>query len=156
VGGCVSSTGVVGSTGDEGRDAYAFARLSAHDGRLDTGISLGNETGEVRRRRQNKGNQTWTTSDTVPLESLHAAMPPNTRGSTRPSQSQNLAKPPVQQSHRPGAVTAHDNEHDDLSGAQARRRRGAYGIIPGSHARDAHTVLRRKGRHEQGANRQVD
>lgn len=46
-------------------------------------------------------------------------MPPNTRGSTRPSQSQNVAKAPAQQSHRPGAVTAHDNEHDNVSGAQA-------------------------------------
>ena len=46
-------------------------------------------------------------------------MPPNTRGSTRPSQSQNVAKAPVQRSHRPGAATAHDNDHDNLSGAQA-------------------------------------
>jgi hypothetical protein len=48
-------------------------------------------------------------------------MPPNTRGSTRPSHSQNLAKPPVQRSHRPRAVTAHDNDHDhdNLSGTQS-------------------------------------
>lgn len=70
---------------------------------------------------ENKANQTWTTSDTVHLESLQGAMPPNTRGSTRPSHSQNLAKPPVQQSHRPRAVTAHDNDndYDNLDGAQS-------------------------------------
>ena len=70
---------------------------------------------------ENKASQTWTTSDTVHLESLQGAMPPNTRGSTRPSHAQNLAKPPVQQSHRPRAVTAHDNDNDrdNLSGAQS-------------------------------------
>ena len=69
-------------------------------------------------RGENKANQTWTTSDTVHLESLQGAMPPNTRGSTRPSHSQNLAKAPVQQSHRPRAVTAHDDD-DNLDGAQS-------------------------------------
>ena len=97
-----------------------MALLSVHDGRLDTGMSLGTMEG-WKAALVNKANQTWTTSDTVHLESLQGAMPPNTRGSTRPSHShsQNLVKPPVQQSHRPRAVTAHDNDHDNLSGAQS-------------------------------------
>ena len=79
------------------------------------------EFGRKEASEQRKGIQAWTTSDTVRLVSLHAAMPPNTRGSTRPSQSQNLAKAPVQHSRRPAAVAvAHDNghEHDNVSSAQ--------------------------------------